>query len=495
MIAIYCRQSVEKRDSISIEQQEAACRRLTGNALCTVFCDRGFTGANTRRPGFEAMMQAVCDGRVTRVVVYKVDRISRSLLDFVGIYHRFEQHHVEFLSCSEQFDTSTAMGKATLQIIMVFAELERNMIVKRVRDNFYERGRKGLYLAGSPPFGFCKTETVVDGIHTCCLSPDTAHPERLQAVIRMFEDCRQHCSLGSIARRLNEQGLCTSRGKAFTAASVGRILRNTVYVRADAAVYRYLKAKGASINQPIEDFRGCCGCTVYGPRGDKTTRKFTDLHGDYVQLNRHEGIISSSDWLAVQELLDTHRPVGSSGGGHRTWLTGLTVCRFCGKAVSAVGSRRYLLCGGRKTHTCSGRPDGITFDMLEQAVLSCLTEYIRTLNLPMTDKRNNAEENNIHISLSRNREALERLAERAVLSDIALMPYLNERARELEAENERLRQKLTLLHQTAAVQEDVSLREYLSELNALSFDEKNLIARTLIEKVEVGEGRLDIIYR
>ena len=86
MIGIYCRQSVDKKDSISIEQQRDTCVRVIGDAKYTVFSDKGYTGANTNRPGFEKMMKAVETGIIEKVIVYKVDRISRSLLDFVGIY-------------------------------------------------------------------------------------------------------------------------------------------------------------------------------------------------------------------------------------------------------------------------------------------------------------------------------------------------------------------------------------------------------------------------
>ena len=172
MIAIYCRQSVDKKDSISIEQQEQACIAFTFGNPYKVFKDKGFTGANTNRPAFVEMMNEVRNRQVTKVIVYKVDRISRSLQDFVGIYSEFERYGVEFVSCNEQFDTSNAMGKATLQIIMVFAELERSMIQKRVHDNFYERGKKGLFLAGVAPFGFRKIPVTIDGIHTQKLEAD-----------------------------------------------------------------------------------------------------------------------------------------------------------------------------------------------------------------------------------------------------------------------------------------------------------------------------------
>ena len=267
MIAIYCRQSVDKKDSISIEQQEQACIAFTFGNAYKVFKDKGFTGANTNRPAFVEMMSQVRSRQVTKVIVYKVDRISRSLQDFVGIYGEFEKYGVEFVSCNEQFDTSNAMGKATLQIIMVFAELERSMIQKRVHDNFYERAKKGLFLAGVAPFGYKKIPVTIDGIHTHKLEADE---KQIEIVKMIYSDYLMTRSLGAVVKKLNACGISTNRGNYFSSVTIARLLRNPVYVRADADVYLYLKSKGASMNQPIEDYIGVFGCTIYGERKSKT---------------------------------------------------------------------------------------------------------------------------------------------------------------------------------------------------------------------------------
>ena len=92
VIAIYCRQSIDKKDSISIEAQVEACKRLIGDTEYKVYSDKGFTGANTNRPEFEQLMADIEDDKISKVVCYKVDRISRSLQDFIGIYSKFEKH-------------------------------------------------------------------------------------------------------------------------------------------------------------------------------------------------------------------------------------------------------------------------------------------------------------------------------------------------------------------------------------------------------------------
>ncbi len=124
MDAIYARQSIDKKGSLSIEGQIELCRKFTvDDAL--VFSDKGFSGKNTKRPAFGELMEAVEAGRVKKIVVYRLDRFSRSLADFSQIWELLRKNNVEFLSVNEQFDTSSPMGRAMLNIVMTFAQLER----------------------------------------------------------------------------------------------------------------------------------------------------------------------------------------------------------------------------------------------------------------------------------------------------------------------------------------------------------------------------------
>lgn len=497
MIAVYCRQSVEKRDSISISQQEEFCRRLFSGEDISVYSDRGYTGANTRRPGFEALMEDIRRGRISKVICYKVDRISRSLQDFVGIYGEFEKYGVQFISCSEQFDTSTAMGRATLQIIMVFAELERNMIRKRVRDNFYERGKKGLFLAGIAPFGFRKKPALIDGIHTKILEPD---PERARAVELMYEDYLEGGSLGATAKKLNDMGYKTSRGNSFTSCSVSRILRNPVYVRADADVYSYLAGRGAIPDDPPGKYDGSCGCTLYGSRREKTRGKFSDISGDHFKLNSHRGLIDPEKWISVQRLLCDNRPVKNTGRGRNTWLTGLTVCGYCGKHITVVNGqkngKRYMNCGGRKTGTCPGRKEHMTFDVLEKAMEACLSDRISRFDFsPPEETEAGSALNEKKIRLIEIREETEALMKKLPLAGDALFHYIDERIGILEGKRTELEAELI---KNAAEPDMISaedIRERLRGIPEMSFDKKRRIAHTFIKSIKIYDGLLCVFYR
>ena len=164
--AIYGRQSIDKKDSISIESQFEFCRYELKGGEGREYKDKGYSGKNIERPDFQRLLQDIKLGLIKRVIVYKLDRISRSIVDFAKLMELFKQYNVEFVSCTEKFDTSTPMGRAMLNICIVFAQLERESIQMRVQDAFYSRCTKGYYMRGRTPYGFDTEPIVMDGIKT-----------------------------------------------------------------------------------------------------------------------------------------------------------------------------------------------------------------------------------------------------------------------------------------------------------------------------------------
>ncbi|WP_270481576.1 recombinase family protein, partial [Hungatella effluvii] len=198
--AIYARQSVDKKDSISIESQIEFCKYELKGGNCKEYKDKGYSGKNTDRPEFQQLMRDIESGLVRKVVVYKLDRISRSILDFANMMELFQQYNVEFVSSTEKFDTSTPMGRAMLNICIVFAQLERETIQKRVTDAYYSRSQRGFKMGGKAPYGF----------HT--EQPTTSY--------------------GDITRYFAEQGILF-HGKELIRPTLAQMLRNPVYVQAD----------------------------------------------------------------------------------------------------------------------------------------------------------------------------------------------------------------------------------------------------------------------
>ena len=116
--------------------------------------DEGFSGIDVKRPQFQEMMKLVKDKQIKMIVVYKLDRLSRDVLDFCEMYEELQYYDTRFASVSEKFDTSTPMGKAMLMITIAFAQLERETIAERIRDNMMDLSKTGRWLGGNTPMGF-----------------------------------------------------------------------------------------------------------------------------------------------------------------------------------------------------------------------------------------------------------------------------------------------------------------------------------------------------
>ena len=127
MNAIYARQSIDKEGSLSIEGQIDLCRKYAGEDAL-VFQDRGFSGKNIKRPAFTELMQSVEAGTINKIFVYRLDRFSRNIADFSRLWEILDGHNVQFVSVTEQFDTSSPIGRAMLNIVLVFAQLERETV-------------------------------------------------------------------------------------------------------------------------------------------------------------------------------------------------------------------------------------------------------------------------------------------------------------------------------------------------------------------------------
>lgn len=498
MDAIYARQSIDKKDSISIESQIQYCmKEVSGDYK--LYVDKGYSGSNINRPDFEKMMQDIENGIISRVVVYKLDRISRSLLDFAHIIEIFNKQKVEFISQTEKFDTSTSIGRAMLSIVMVFAQLERETIQQRVKDNYYQRGEKGLYLGGIAPFGFNKIETVYHGKKTYMFEEDEETAPMARNIYDMYiEDLK---SLGVISRFLNSKNIKTRAGKNWSPSSIGRLLHNPVYVKANADVYLYLKSKGATINNDISEFIGENGCYVYGERKSISSSKFTNLKNNYVTIAPHKGIIEPEQWVRCQYRLDTNRNLKNSGKGTHSWLSGLMKCGYCGYAMYVVNSRAYtyINCGGRKNGFCNGRKKVMHLKAIEEIAEIKLIEKLKTLKSEYKFELNNNSRqiNDLKIKLAKVEENINKLVNSLLTMNQISSEYVNDKITELHSRKNDLLGEINKLSIDSNVQK-VSrddLKEYLRDWDNYDLEQKKKVAATLIEKINITDNEIEIMFK
>ena len=237
--AVYTRKSSEEglsQEFNSLHAQREACeafiasQRSEGWVLVRdQYDDGGISGGTLERPALKRMLRDVEAGLIDVVVVYKIDRLSRSLTDFARLVDVFERHNVTFVSVTQQFNTTTSMGRLTLNILLSFAQFEREVIGERIRDKFAASRKKGLWMGGWSPLGY-----EVRDRRLMVVEPEAA------LVRRIFDRFAKTGSALSLARDLNAAGEVTKHriyaggrtggGKRWTKGGIYKVLANRVYL-------------------------------------------------------------------------------------------------------------------------------------------------------------------------------------------------------------------------------------------------------------------------
>lgn len=237
--AIYTRRSVEQGPEVqfsSVQAQRAICASYIASQqpkgwaeMAKHYDDEGWSGGNLNRPALQELLADVESGRVDVVVIYKLDRISRTLLDFVRLMDLFEQFGVAFVAVTQNFDTADSTGRLILNVLLTFAQFEREIAGDRLRDKFGAMRRQGMFVGGNPPFGYD-------------LRDRQLHVNETEAeIVRwMFNRYLSAKSYVTLARELREKGVIrrsrTSKrghhvqGRSICQASVWNMLGNPLYV-------------------------------------------------------------------------------------------------------------------------------------------------------------------------------------------------------------------------------------------------------------------------
>src|SRR3954451_10242635 len=237
--AIYTRVSTDRgldQDFNSLDAQydaSGAYIRSQAHAGWTLlrakYDDGGFSGGNTDRPALQRLLEDVRAGKVDIIVVYKVDRLTRSLADFAKLVELFDQHGVSFVSVTQQFNTTTSMGRLTLNVLLSFAQFEREVTSERIRDKIAASKRKGLWVGGMAPLGYDTKDRKI--------SINDAEADRVRTIFRSY---LRLGSLNLLMVDLRKQGIVTKVRTLKTGATVGGIpftrgplahlLRNRFYI-------------------------------------------------------------------------------------------------------------------------------------------------------------------------------------------------------------------------------------------------------------------------
>lgn len=497
-IALYARKSVERENSISCETQLEYCRAYIKpderDEEVLEFVDNGYSGGNMDRDAFQAMMSMVKRGVVSKIIIYKLDRLSRSLPDFVKILQTLKDHNVKFVSTQESFDTSSPYGDLIVKILMIFAEFERTSTIIRVKQAYDHRSDMGFFMGGSPPYGYTLEDTVIHNIKTKKLVPVPEAVEHVRYIFDLYS--RPGMTLRRVYKSLVSNGLTAVDGSNWSASKVSAMLRNPIYVRADALVYDYYANLGVRIVPGPEAFTGVYGAKLYNK--PKITADESAWKDAKLIVMTHEGIINSEVWLKCQHRLASNKQLGRSVSNGTSWLAGKVMCAQCLRTMTIVRGkinkkgvlRRYFSCTGHShLNICSGPKATIYADDIEDLIFSCIES--RVAEFPSARKKStgsSSEENAIRLQLKAIEKEEEKLVQMMLDGNInaALLDIVNNKAAECKENKKVLFERLAKIE--AIVSDMEPIMKITDAWESADYDAKKKVVSVLIDKILIDDS-------
>ena len=535
--AIYSRKSKFTGKGESIENQIELCKNQLINKYnikeenIKIYQDEGFTGYNTNRPQFQEMIKDIRNKKIKCVIVYRLDRISRNVTDFCNLKNEFIKYNTDFISVTENFDTSTPMGRAMLMISSVFAQLERDTIAERIRDNMYELAKTGRWLGGNTPLGYKseKVETLsVDGKRKNLYKLDIVFEEA--EIIKLIWN--KMCELKSLSKLevyLLQKGIKTRNGNNFTRFSLITILKNPVYVVADNKIKDFFEKMNVTIYETdIEKCNGINGLLAYNKREELMgkTKSYKDITEWIIAVGKHQGIIPSQQFIKVWNLIVNNKDKRCRVPRQNTSiLSGIIRCKHCGNymrprlrnTVTIDNKRNFsYLCvlkeKSRKRLCKCKNINGIETDMI-------VIEKISELKLPTymlinkikllinnkekeSDKRIN-ELQTLNTILSRNKRKVEALIDKMAIIDGELIADITAQIKSIKSKNLEIEKRIIELSKETEKEIDKDevtvlalniINKYMGSFDSLNIVDKRLMIKSLVNTIESDGENIYINY-
>ena len=493
--------------------------------------DEGVSGGSMKRPNFQRMMKDVHEGKIQTIVCYRLDRLTRNTKDCFEFVEELERCGASFISIKENFDLTTPTGRLMFTFVAALAQMERETIADRIRDNLQELAKTGRWLGGNTPLGYesegaeyCK----VDG-----KKRKTFHlrliPEEAQLVQMIFSKFLEVKSLTKLETWLLNQDYRTRQGKPFSRFAIREIMMNPVYAKADGAMYQYLMENEVRPFSDCEAFDGAHGVMAYNRTGQTRGRavRKKPMEEWVVAVGKHEGIIPGEDWIAVQGLLNENKSKSyrwRAGQKNEALLSGLLHCR-CGYCMrpkvtnrtTPDGERRFsYLCELKeksRRHQCNNRD--ISGNRLDRAVctgIKTLSEDKNELNRRLAAGKKAFEDENGQLTADLERlkkvrrenrkeisalvNSLARLAgtpgEQSILEGIRQRSEKDQSIRENIQELEQVLLQQNLQVQPFEVLRDM-LRSFAAAVDDMTVEQKRLALRIIVRDI-VWDGEKVHIY-
>lgn len=289
--------------------------------------------------------------------------------------------------------------------------------------------------------------------------------------------------------------------------SISFLLRNPIYVQADADVYEYYKSQGAQIVNPVSDFIGQNGCYLY--RGTESeTNTSNSLEGAELVLAPHEGLVSSELWLKCRIRCQNNHRLSTTFKPKNSWLLGKVKCGRCGHSLKVYKSgparghdkRRYFACNtaiNSKRLLCPGAGGTIYADVVEDYILDAIREKLKEFRVlsRQEEQRTSPKLNENKIRLAEIEKEIEDLLSKVSGANAILMDYLNQKVAELDAERNRLREETLALSQQIDNTSLRAIENHVEKWDEATFEDRQAVADALIHVIRIADNEIEITWK
>ncbi len=537
-IAIYSRKSKFTGKGESIENQIEMCYDYihknmpnVADSDITVYEDEGFSAKNLDRPQFKNMMKDLETIHFDYIIVYRLDRISRNVSDFSGLVEDLNKKNVSFVCIKEQFDTSTPMGRAMMYIASVFAQLERETIAERVRDNMHMLAKTGRWLGGTSPLGYqSKQVEMVDENGKKRSYYKLVTDDSKSKVELIFKKFLETQSMTATTAYLISNDIKSANEIDFTNFAVREILINPVYCEVSQESYDYFVNLGCQMCFNMDEVDGTYGFAVYNrKKSDNTGKRIGNNPPEewIVALGRHTPLVLAKDWLHAQEICNINKKYSFHRKVHNkdSLLSGILYCANCGhKMRPKINSRTkadgtksfFYMCEYKEfSRRSKCNVKNVNGEIIDQLVCESLFEYdvigsvmynkVEQIHNQIQNVNNNYVEelNNINNQINTVQAQIKNLMGNLMKTsnDDVLYDYIKSEINELDSKLKDLKAK-----QAEAVNKNEvvnnfqlqyefirkTLHDFKESFDNLTVVQKREFLRTIISRVEWDGSDVDI---
>ncbi|MFQ9545569.1 MAG: recombinase family protein [Clostridium sp.] len=520
--AIYSRKSKFTGVGESIDNQIEMCKEYARTHLENItdffiYEDEGFSGGNTNRPEFQKLINDAKNNKFNILICYRLDRISRNVADFSGTLETLQRHNIDFISIKEQFDTTTPMGRAMIYIASVFAQLERETIAERIRDNMTELAKTGRWLGGVAPLGF-KAEQMKylnEDMKERKLMKLVPVIDELELVKTLYKKYLELKSLSAVETWTLQNNITTKRGCNFNKSNLRTILTNPVYVKANEKVIHYLERLGITVCGKVNNNSGLLTYnkqkTIYGDSGE-VKRLFRDKNEWIAAISKHDGIIEPDAWLKVQEIRKENKDkFPNADKSHTALFSGKLRCAKCGSKMQVTHGHISKITGEKLCYyrcTLKHWSKNVKCDCKNASALeidSTVKEALKNFSknkeslLKQLSKNNKKTSENINFKdkkitlnnkIKENENKIDKLLDKFAI-DESIQDLLLKKIKTLKEENDKIKEKINSLASDELKENENELNLDLikillnkcSMIDTLNNDEIKEISNALIEDI------------